>query len=70
MARFTAAITREDDWYLARCLEVDVVAQGTSLERALVNLVEAVALALDDPQAPVPTMTPWVTWFEIPAPRR
>lgn len=32
--RFTAAITLEDDWYVARCLEGEVTSQGRSLEEA------------------------------------
>jgi predicted RNase H-like HicB family nuclease len=44
----TAAITEEDEWYVARCLEVDVVSQGRTLEEAKANLADAVALALAD----------------------
>jgi predicted RNase H-like HicB family nuclease len=36
--RFTAAVTREDSWYVARCLEVEVTSQGHSIEDALANL--------------------------------
>ena len=25
---FTASISREDDWFIAQCLEVDVASQG------------------------------------------
>lgn len=31
--KFTAAITREGSWFLARCLEVEVDSQGPSVER-------------------------------------
>ena len=46
--QLTAAITLEDEWYVARCLEVDVVTQGHTLEEAKANLADAVALALAD----------------------
>lgn len=36
--RLTAAITREGDWYVARCLEVEVTSQGQTVEKALFNL--------------------------------
>jgi predicted RNase H-like HicB family nuclease len=36
--RFTAAVTREPPWYVARCLEVEVASQGESVEEALANL--------------------------------
>lgn len=44
----TAAVTLEGDWYVARCLEVDVVSQGHTLEEATANLADAVALAIAD----------------------
>jgi predicted RNase H-like HicB family nuclease len=46
--RLTAAISREGDWYVAQCLEVDVASQGGSLEEARDNLSEALALYFED----------------------
>ncbi len=46
--RFRAAITREGQWYVARCLEVDVASQGESLDQALDNLREAFELYFED----------------------
>ena len=42
--RFTAAIRREDDLYVAQCLEVDVASQGDTVETSLTNLSEALEL--------------------------
>ncbi|MDQ1443295.1 MAG: hypothetical protein QOG97_3523, partial [Acidimicrobiaceae bacterium] len=39
--RFTAAVTHEGDWQVARCLEVEVASQGHTVEEALANLREA-----------------------------
>lgn len=39
--RFTTAVTHEDGWYVARCLEVEVTSQGPTVEEALANLKEA-----------------------------
>ncbi len=64
----TAAVHQEEDWYVAQCLEVDVASQGRTIEEALGNLAEAVALYLeevDDPQQQV-TATPLVTSFQVP----
>jgi predicted RNase H-like HicB family nuclease len=64
----TAAVHQEEDWYVAQCLEVDVASQGRTIEEALGNLAEAVALYLeevDDPQQHV-TPTPLVTSFQVP----
>jgi predicted RNase H-like HicB family nuclease len=41
---FTAAITHEDPWYVARCLDIEVASQGKSTEEALANLKEALEL--------------------------
>ncbi|MPZ27689.1 MAG: type II toxin-antitoxin system HicB family antitoxin [Micromonosporaceae bacterium] len=38
----TAAVHQEEDWYVSRCLELDVASQGTSVDEALANLREAV----------------------------
>jgi predicted RNase H-like HicB family nuclease len=46
--RLTAAISREGDWFVAQCLEVDVASQGRSLEEAQQNLSEALALYFED----------------------
>jgi predicted RNase H-like HicB family nuclease len=48
---FTASITREDGWYVARCLEVEVASQGKTEEEALRNLQEALALYFSPPVA-------------------
>ncbi|MEH1016905.1 type II toxin-antitoxin system HicB family antitoxin [Micromonospora sp. CPCC 206060] len=46
MRTFTAAVHEEEDWYVARCLELDVASQGESPDAALTNLREAVELYL------------------------
>jgi predicted RNase H-like HicB family nuclease len=45
--RLNAVITREGDLYVARCLELDVVSQGKSIEEAQANLKEAVDLYIE-----------------------
>ncbi len=42
--QFTAIIEREDDWYVALCLELDIASQGTTIEEARNNLIEALEL--------------------------
>lgn len=44
----TAAMHREEDWYIAQCLEVDVASQGHTINEALANLAEAVELYLEE----------------------
>ena len=55
---FNASLSREDDWYIAQCLEVDIASQGQSAEEALRNLGEALRLHFTPPVATiVPTRT-------------
>jgi predicted RNase H-like HicB family nuclease len=45
--RFSALITKEDDWYVARCPELGVTSQGSDVESARANLSEAIELYLE-----------------------
>ena len=45
--KFTAVINKEDKWYVAHCVELDVVSQGKTIEDAQANLKEAVELYLE-----------------------
>jgi predicted RNase H-like HicB family nuclease len=45
--KFTAVITREENWYVAYCVELGVVSQGKTIEQAQANLKEAVELYLE-----------------------
>ena len=42
--RLTAIIEREDEGFVALCPEVDVASQGSSIEEARANLIEALTL--------------------------
>ena len=50
---FNASITREGEWFVAQCLEVDVASQGKTEEEALDNLREALELHFTPPRATV-----------------
>ncbi len=50
---FTASVWKEGEWYVAQCLEVDVVSQGESEEEALHNLQEALSLHFTGPRATI-----------------
>jgi predicted RNase H-like HicB family nuclease len=42
--RLTVAITREENWYVGRCLEVEIATQGKTVEETLANVREALEL--------------------------
>jgi len=45
--KFTAIITKEQNWYVAHCVELGVVSQGKTIEEAKANLKEAVELYIE-----------------------
>jgi predicted RNase H-like HicB family nuclease len=45
--RLTAIIEREDGGFVSLCPELDVASQGSSIEEARANLVEALSLFLE-----------------------
>jgi len=65
MARLTAAITREDDGYVAQCIEVDVASQGSTIEESLANLREALELYFEDAPAGAVRPPPLIAPIEI-----
>jgi predicted RNase H-like HicB family nuclease len=50
----TAVVTPDDDWFMARCVEVPVVSQGPTVDEALANLTEALELYFEDEPVPAP----------------
>lgn len=65
--RLTAAITHEDPWYVARCLEVEVASQGGDVEQALANLREALELYFEGDPVPEVGESPIIASLEIAA---
>ncbi len=63
--QLTAAITHEGDWYVARCLQVEVASQGESVEAALANLREALELYFEDEPVPADIQAPIIAPIEV-----
>ncbi len=59
---FTVSVSKEEDLFVAQCLEVDVASQGTSEAEALANLREALELHFEPPMA---TVIPQVIVIEV-----
>ena len=43
-----AAVVKDGEWCVARCLEIEVASQGETLDEALTNLREALKLYFED----------------------
>jgi predicted RNase H-like HicB family nuclease len=46
-------VYKEPPYYVAQCINVDVSSFGDSIEEAITNLKEAVALYLEEPPGPL-----------------
>ena len=64
--KFTVAVTHEQPWYVARCLDVDVVSQGETVDEALANLKEALGLYFEGEDLPASLEPPFITTVLIP----
>jgi predicted RNase H-like HicB family nuclease len=64
VVHLTAVVTQEGEWYVARCLEVEAVSQGHSVEEALANLKEVLELYFED-APPVEASHPIVASVEV-----
>ena len=65
--KFTVAVTYEAPWYVARCLDVDVVSQGESVDDADTNLEEALGLYFDGEEIPDSLEPPIISTVLMPA---
>ncbi len=50
---FTARVFPEGNWFVAQCLEIDIVSQGQTEIEALNNLQEALELHFEPPCATI-----------------
>jgi predicted RNase H-like HicB family nuclease len=67
VVRFTAAISHEGEWYVARALEVEVTSQGQSIDEALANLRVALELYFEDEALPENIEPPIIATVQLSA---
>jgi predicted RNase H-like HicB family nuclease len=46
--KVTVVVQKEDNWYVAKCLENSVASQGKTIEESIDNLREALELYYED----------------------
>lgn len=61
---FTVSVQKNEDWFVAKCLENNVASQGKTMDEAMNNLREAIALYYEDEVLPVFPQT-FVTALEV-----
>ena len=62
--RYNVIIQKEEKWYVAKCLDNNVVSQGKTIEEAMSNLKEALELYLQDDNTVIPKEI-FVTTLEV-----
>ena len=67
LVQFTAAVTHEGGWYVARALEVEVTSQGRTVDEALANLREALELYFEDETMPEVVEPPIIATVQLSA---
>ncbi len=65
IVKITAIIQKEDDWYVAKCVENNVASQGKTIEEAISNLTEAVQLYYEDDSSIIENHQTLITTLEV-----
>jgi predicted RNase H-like HicB family nuclease len=61
---FTIIIQKDNNWFVAKCLDNAVTSQGKTMDEAIDNLKEALTLYYEDEPIPLFTQT-FVTTLEV-----
>ncbi len=65
IVKITAIIQKEEDWYVAKCVENNVASQGKTIEEAISNLTEAVQLYYEDDSSIIENHQTLITTLEV-----
>jgi predicted RNase H-like HicB family nuclease len=63
--KITVIVQKEENWYVAKCLENSVASQGKSIEEALNNLKEAIELYYEDEKPEIEEKQVFLTTMEV-----
>nr|WP_322785891.1 type II toxin-antitoxin system HicB family antitoxin [Thermoanaerobacter thermocopriae] len=63
--KFTVVIQKEENWYVAKCIENSVASQGKTIEEALDNLKEALELYYENGELDLEEKPLFITTVEV-----
>jgi len=63
--RVTVFVQKEENWYVAKCLENSVASQGKTIEESLANLKEALELYYEDTPFDDFDLPTYITTMEV-----
>lgn len=62
--RYNVIIQKEDEWYVAKCIDNNIASQGKTVEESIQNLKEAIELYYENEEPITPKET-YVTTLEV-----
>lgn len=62
--KYNVIIEKEENWYVAKCIDNNIASQGKTIEEALKNLKEAIELYYED-EEPINPKEIFVTTLEV-----
>ena len=62
--KYNVMIQREENWYVAKCIDNSVASQGKTIEEAMENLKEALELYTQN-EKPEPPKEIFITTLEV-----
>jgi len=63
--KFTVVIQKEEEWYVAKCIENGVASQGKTIEGSVSNLKEAIELYYEDAKPENVVSSAFITTLEV-----
>ena len=63
--KITVVLQKEENWYVAKCLENNVASQGKTIEEAMSNLGEAIKLFYEDEKPEIEDKQFFLTTMEV-----
>jgi|ASRK01.1.fsa_nt_gi predicted RNase H-like HicB family nuclease len=63
--KVTVIIQKEENWYVAKCVENNIASQGKTIEEAIDNLTEALQLYYEDDNTPIEDHQTLITTLEV-----
>ena len=63
--KVTVLVQKEDNWYVAKCLDNNVASQGKTIEESLTNLKEALELYYEDEKPEEKNVQTFITTMEV-----
>ena len=62
--KYNVIIQKEENWYVAKCLDNNIASQGKTIEEAMANLKEALELYMQN-EEPVKPKEIYITTLEV-----